>query len=596
MTEPRENWPASGGSKVKVKINARKNTRTTMANRRMKTLIFGCVFFTAVALPTVAHAQKPVPLVIQGGTLIDATGRTPIENAVIVVEGERIKAVGKRGEVAVPRNARVIDVNGKTILPGLIDGHCHLLDFMGEIYLHLGITTCPDITQNDDEWTLAQRDGTNLGKIRGPRIWSTGARLVGPPPDWALRGERGYLIKTPEEAVAAVRKKKAGGIEIIKFNEYVSPDAIKAGAAEANRLGLPVTCHCLDVFLAAEAGFAGVEHHWAPGMTSIGDVKKRWEIHERRMTGKINTADLSYFYEPENFDKIVKAMVEKNVSWSPTIATWYRPLSPSVARFKERELSILDRKEAQYLPGVLREQALGQYERYAKFPPERLNNAREGYKKIADLIRRFVQAGGIIRAGSDPNNGLPGLGVHQELVMFVEAGLAPTQALQAATINVAKTFRKDKDFGTVEPGKVADLIAVDGDPLKDIWATQNVKLVVLGGKIVDQEFHANHKNPIPAIRAWRATPQEIEIAPRSVVQGAGATTVKIATRRGFDRFHKATLAGKELETRFISPSELEATIPPQMTKAVGTYPIVVVGQGDFASKSAPAYFIVTFKP
>ena len=566
-----------------------------MTNHPMKTLIFGWAFFIALGLPTVGHTQKPVPLVIQGGTLIDATGRPPLENAVIVVEGERIKAVGKRGEVAVPRNARVIDVTGKTILPGLIDGHCHLLDFMGEIYLHLGITTCPDITQNDDEWTMAQRDGTNLGKIRGPRIWSTGARLVGSPPEWALRGERGHLIKTPEDAVAAVRKKKAQGIEIIKFNEYVSADAIKAGAAEANRLGLPVTCHCLDVFLAAEAGFAGVEHHWALGMTSIGDVKKRWEIHERRMTGKINTADLSYFYEPENFDKIVKATVEKNVSWSPTIATWYRPLSPSVARFKERELSILDRKEAHYLPGVLREQALGQYERYAKFSPERLNNAREGYMKIADLIRRFVQAGGIIRAGSDPNNGLPGLGVHQELVMFVEAGLTPMQALQAATINVAKTFRKDKDFGTVEPGKVADLIAVDGDPLKDIWATQNVKLVVLGGKIIDQEFHANHKNPIPAVRAWRATPQEIDIAPRSVVQGSGATTVKITTRRGFDRFHKATLAGRELETRFIGPSELEATIPLQMTKAVGTYPIVVVGQGDFASKSGPAYFIVTFK-
>jgi imidazolonepropionase-like amidohydrolase len=555
--------------------------------------LFFC--FMAFALPIFSHAQKATPLVILGGTLIDGTARAPIEDAVIVVEGERVKAVGKRGEVAVPRNARVIDVKGKTILPGLIDGHCHLLDFMGEIYLHLGITTCPDITQNDDEWTLAQRDGTNLGKIRGPRIWSTGARLVGPPPAWALRGERGYLIKTPEEAVAAVRKKKAEGIEIIKFNEYVAPEAIKAGAAEANRLGLPITCHCLDAFLAAEAGFAGVEHHWGLGMTSIGDVKKRWEIHERRMTGKINTADLSYYYEPENFDGIVKAVTEKHVSWSPTIATWYRPLSPSVARFKERELSILDRKEASYLPGVLREQALGQYERYAKFPPERLNNAREGYKKLEDLIRRYVQAGGLIRAGSDPNNGLPGLGVHQEMVMFVEAGLTPMQAIQAATINVATAFRKDKDFGTVEPGKVADLIAVDGDPLKDIWATQNVKLVVLGGKIVDHEFHANHKNPIPAIRAWRATPQEIEISPRSVVQGSGAATVKITTRRGFDRFHKATLAGKELETRFISTSELEATVPLALTKQVGSYPLIVVGQGDSASKSAPAYLIVSFK-
>jgi len=553
------------------------------------------IVLAAVSLPTISRAQKPALLVLQGGTLIDATGRPPLEDAVIVIEGERIKAVGKRGDVTVPRGARVIDVKGKTVLPGFIDGHCHLLDFVGEIYLHLGITACPDITQNDDEWTMAQRDGTQLGKIRGPRIWSTGSRLVGPPPAWALRGERGHLIKTPEEARAVVRKKKEMGIEIIKFNEYVSPEAIKAGADEATRLGLPVTCHCLDVFLAAEAGFAGVEHHWGPGMTSIGDVKKRWEIHERRMTRKINTADLSFYYEPENFDKIVQAMVEKNVSWSPTIATWYRPLSPSVERFKERELSILDKKSANYLPGVLREQALGQYERYAKFAPERLNNARQGYKKIEDFIRRYSQAGGLIRAGSDPNNGLPGLGLHQELVMFVEAGMTPMQAIQAGTINVAKSFRKDKDFGTVEPGKLADIIAIDGDPLKDIWAVQNVKLVMLGGKIVDHEFHANYKNPIPAIRPWRATPQEIEISPRSVAQGVGLSTLKVTTRSGFDRFHRVTLNGKQLETKFIGPSELEAIVPPQMTTTAGSYPVVVVGQGDTASKSETSYFIVSFK-
>src|SRR5437660_998682 len=305
----------------------------------------------------------------------------------------------------------------------------------------------------------------------------------------------GYLIKTPEDARATMRKKKESGLDIVKFNEYVAPEAVRAGAEEANRLGLPITCHCLDVFLAAELGFAGVEHHWAPGMTSIDDVKRRWEIHEQRMTGKINTADLPFYYEPENFDKIIKAMAEKHVSWSPTIATWFRPLSPSAERFKERELSILNNPKARYLPAVLREQALGQYDRYSKFSPERLNQPREGYKTLTDFISRLVQAGGIIRAGSDPNNGLPALGVHQEMVMFVEAGLTPMQAIQAATINVAKTFRKDKDFSTVEPGKVADVIAVDGDPLKDIWAVQNVKMVVLNGKIVDNDFHADYKNP-----------------------------------------------------------------------------------------------------
>src|SRR4030095_16895843 len=417
-----------------------------MQTRPREWVLFVLLCLTVTLLPARAGAQRNSLLVIQGGTLIDGTGRPPIEDAVIVVEGDRIKTIGKRGEVTAPRGARVIDVKGKTLLPGFIDGHCHLLDFMGEIYLHLGITTCPDITQNDDECALSQRNGTNAGKIRGPRICSTGGRLVGPPPAWALRGERGHLVKTPDEARAVVRKKKEMGIEIIKFNEYVEPEVIKAGAEEANKLGMPITCHCLDVFLAAENNFAGVEHHWGMGMTTIGDLKKRWEVHEQRMTGKINTADLAYFYESENFDKVVKAAVEKNISWSPTSATWYRPLSPSVARFKERELSILDKKAAGYLPGVLREQALGQYERYAKFPPQRLARAREGYKKLEDVMRRYAQAGGLIRAGSDPNNGLPGLGVHQEMVMFVEAGLTPMQAIQAGTINVAKAFRKDKDF------------------------------------------------------------------------------------------------------------------------------------------------------
>src|SRR5437660_4470446 len=143
----------------------------------------------------------------------------------------------------------------------------------------------------------------------------------------------------------------------------------------------------------------------------------------------------------------------------------------------------------------MREQTLRQYDRYAKFPADRLKQTRDGYKKLTDFIVRFVQAGGIIRAGSDPNNGLPALGVHQEMVMFVEAGLTPMQAIQAATINVAKAFRKDKDFGTVEPGKVADLIAVEGDPLKDMWAVQNVTVVVLNGEVVDSDFHADYKNP-----------------------------------------------------------------------------------------------------
>jgi hypothetical protein len=552
----------------------------------------------AVAALTVrsdAQINPPAPtVVIQGGTLIDGTGNAPLENAVIVIEGERIKAVGRQGEIAIPGGARVIDMKGRTLLPGFIDGHCHLVDFMAEVYLHFGITTCPDITQNEDEWTLAQRDGTALGKIRGPHIWSTGLRLAGPAPSWAQRVGLVRLVTTPEEARAAVREKKAKGLEIVKFNEYAAPDVVRAGAEEANRLGLPVTCHCLDVFLAAEAGFAGVEHHWGPGMTSISDVNKRWEIHEARMTGKINTADLPIYYQSENFDKIIAAMVEKHVSWAPTIATWFRPLSPSAARFKDKELALFDDPNTSYLPGILRERALGQYARYDKFSPERLAQAREGYGKIQDFMRRFVRAGGIIRAGSDPNNSVPGFGVIQEMVMFVESGLTPMQAIQAATINVAKSFRKDKDFGTVEPGKVADIVAVEGDPLQDIWATQNIRMVMLGGKIADTDFHASYRNPIPNPHPWRETPRQIGISPLAVVQGSGPAMLKVTTRRGFAPYHKVTLDGKELVTRFVSATELEAVIPPEAMKDAGTYPVTVIAPGDFTSRSAPTYLIISF--
>jgi hypothetical protein len=159
------------------------------------------------------------PLTIRGGTLIDGTGRPAIENAVILVEGERIKAIGTKDEIAAPKGSIEIDARGKTLLPGFIDGHGHYEDFAGEIYLHLGVTTCPDIqTTRDDFWSMAQRDGIKLGKIRGPRIWSAG-KAVGQTGDTSAMGggRRGALpIKGPEEGREMVRWKKRMGLDQIK--------------------------------------------------------------------------------------------------------------------------------------------------------------------------------------------------------------------------------------------------------------------------------------------------------------------------------------------------------------------------------------------
>jgi hypothetical protein len=163
---------------------------------------------------------------------------------------------------------------------------------------------------------------------------------------------------------------------------------------------------------------------------------------------------------------------------------------------------------------------------------------------------------------------------------------------EAATLNVAKTFRKDKDFGSVEPGKVADLSIVEGNPLQDIWMTQNVKMVVLNGKVVDHEFH-RYVNPIPEFNSWQSLPEHIVVKPYAVTQGSGPTILTISGE-GFWPFHYALLNGEELETKFVSRHELQAVIPPDAIRAPGMYLVTVKSRGEPVAQSNPAPFVVSF--
>lgn len=537
-------------------------------------------------------------LVIQRAALIDGTGRPPLEDAMIVIEGERIKSIGQNGEITPPERSRIIDAKGMTAVPGFIDGHGHYEDFAGEIYLHLGVTTCPDIqTTRDDYWSMAQRDGIRLGRIRGPRIWSAG-KAVGQTSDTTAMGggRRGaFPVKSPEEGRELVRLKKKMGLDQIKLGESLRGETLHAVVDEAHRIGFAVIAHSLDVLASAEAGVDAVEHHWSVGLSSISDPEKKAKLIADRWQGRLDTEELPFYYEVESFDRLIEAMVREGVSWSPTIGTWFRPLSPSAGRFRRRELSILDNPKAKYLPDVLRAIVLGPYRKYKKWPADKLGRIKKGYEKIEEFMRRFVKAGGTIRAGSDPNHGMLALDIHEELTMFVEAGLTPMQAIQSATINVAKTFWKAKDFGTVEPGKIADVVLVQGNPWKDIWATQNVKKVLMAGKPIDIGFHPDYKNPIPSPEPWRNIPRQIEVAPRTIPEGKKSTVVSVkATAGRVAAWHKVALDGKELKTRFVSSTELKATVPAQTIKKAGTYSVTVVSPRESGGCSTAAPLIVTF--
>ena len=440
------------------------------------------------------------PIAIQGGTLIDGAGRPAMTDAVVVLQDGRFAAVGKRGGVTIPQGAEVIDANGKTLLPGLIDGHCHYRDWMGEVYLAYGVVTCPNISNNPVEWITAQRDGVKNGTIRGPRVWASANIIDGPPPEGTgtLRRQRtSIIVDTEEEARQAVRGLVEKGVDGIKLFERLKPNVAKAAVEEAHKLGRPVFGHSLDIFTAAANGYQSVEHSWSVVYTSIQDPKKKHDLDIGRMLGKVDTADVHAQMEPAMFDKIIKAMIDKNVHWSTTWATWFRPLSSHAAEMKQRELTLLRNSQLKYLPPYILKDTESFFAKYEKMTPEKRNEVVSGFKMLQEFVRKFVAAGGKIHSGSDPNHVVPGYAVHAELQMLVETGLTPVQAVQTASLNVAEAWSRQKDYGSVEKGKVADLIIVRGDPLKNISDTQNIDSVYIEGKKIDTSFHADYKNPLP---------------------------------------------------------------------------------------------------
>jgi imidazolonepropionase-like amidohydrolase len=539
-------------------------------------------------------------LVIRGGKLIDGTGRPPLDNAVIVIQSGRFQALGRRGEVSIPAGAEIVDVHGRTVLPGFIDGHGHLEDFHGELYLHLGITTCASIElYQDGPWTLAQKQGTNLGKIRGPRIWMSGRAIGAVGTGHEAFGSRTFrdniIVTTPEEVRKAVRQKKELGCDILKVNEFLAMDLVKVACDEAHSLGMPVAAHSWDVAGSVAAGVDAIEHIWSVGYSSIPYAPARRKLAEDRLGGVIDQELAGAYYQSENFDKVIGPMVEHQVAWTPTIAKWLRPLSPSAARFRERENQILNDPNAD-LPAAVRAVTDNSYEKLLKrYTPAQLEQAKIGYEKANEFIRRFVQAGGILKEGSDPPRGMAALLMHQALVMDVEAGVPPLTAIQAATLNVARTFKKDKDYGSVEPGKVADLSIVEGDPLQDIWMTQNVTMVVMDGKVIDNGF-TKYKNPIPSFYSYQSLPLDLEISPLFLIEGSGPTTMKVRGAGGMWPFHRVMLNGEPLPTSFVSRDELTATIPAEAIAKAGTYIVTLKCEGEAFPESHRAHLVVGFKP
>lgn len=515
-------------------------------------------------------------LAIKGGTLVDVETGQLVQNAVIVLEGDRILSVTSGGDA--PAGATVIDATGKYVLPGLIDLHVHYDEWAAELYLNHGVTTAVDLG-NVYEWIKAQKDGITSGVIPGPRLFHSPPNLDGPAESDAevpKRIER--IVNNAEDARAAVRE-YAGNVEAVKVYDRLTVPQLRGIVAEAEKFNVPVIGHFTDVRIAAEVGAHGVEHTHAVA-NALVDSRLRDEVLAKVRPGyRVYPQALM---DMKRLPEIVRLMVDSGLYLNPTMrGNWQgsRALREKGFHYEDFEL-LVGNWRLWYVPLAFRLAVLKEYDEIGLWNWRDLSEYErelfeEAYRNTQRLVKAFVDAGGKVYAGTDSAHmSTPGLSMHQELELLVDAGLTPLVALQAATTNPAALMRMSDRLGTVANGKAGDLLILDENPLADIRNTRKIWRVISRGRVLDGEYDADFKNPLPRNYAedsshYFPSPEIRSATPSTVEAGADGTVVTI-TGTGFIPYSTVQFDGVKVKTVWLSTKELRAHVPRELLRP-GTY-------------------------
>ncbi len=400
-------------------------------------------------------------IALVGGQLIDGTGRPPVKDAVVVVEGDRIVAAGPRATTNVPAGATIVDTTGQSILPGLWDMHAHLQQVeQAAAYLASGVTTVRDVG-NILEFITAIRDAIEAGKGIGPRVLVSGIVDGGGP---AAIGT--VRIESRADIRPVIDRLVAAGCREVKIYSSIAPELVRPIAAEAHRRGLKVTGHVPSGMTALDAirdGYDTIDH--VPML--FGSVLPSAEMRKLSMGERMKRMGAVDLASPA-MQKVIDLLVRRKIVVDDTLAL-YELLSMTEAENRKREPGI-----AKLPPALAMQWGVA---------PELAGPAAAAFGKWVELVGLLHRRGVRLVAGTDI--GVPGHTLHRELELYVQAGFTPMEALQAATIVPARVMRLDKELGTIERGKRADLVVVAGDPLADISATRRVVEVMARGRLHD---------------------------------------------------------------------------------------------------------------
>jgi Tol biopolymer transport system component/imidazolonepropionase-like amidohydrolase len=381
-----------------------------------------------------------------GARIVTMRGDEVIENGAIVVEGDRIRALGAASEVALPVNARRVDLAGRTIIPGLFDEHAHLHYSTLDVHpqqpwkyaanLAYGVTSTHDVSATSHE-VFGQSERVEAGSMIGPRIYSTGAVLYGA--DMPMRAS----IKSLEDARKTLRRMKAFGAFSVK--SYMQPGRnqrqwILRAAREEGMLVVP------------EGG---------------GDL----ESNVTMILDGHTTIEHALPIAPLGRD-VVQLFAQSGTAYTPTLLVAYGGLSGDRWFHQHYELW-KDERLARFVPqGVI--DGLGRIRGVMATDP-----ADWHHLAVAASARDLLRAGALVNLGG--HGQMQGLGPHWEMWAFVQAGMTPLEALRVATLNPAKTLGLDADLGSLEAGKLADFAVLEQNPLERIENSETVALVVKNG-------------------------------------------------------------------------------------------------------------------
>lgn len=421
------------------------------------------------ALLLAALAQDPAPTTaIVGATVLPMDGERRLADHTVVVAGTRIVAVGPRASTPVPEGARVIEAEGRFLMPGLVDMHVHTWgETDATLFLLHGVTTVRNLFGAPQH--LAWRAEVEAGTRLAPNMVTAGPIVDGDPPIWP-----GSLVVTDaESARAAIEAHVEQGYDFVKVYNRVPSEAYDALIEEARLAGLPVDGHTPDAVGYARVLAAGqrtVEHMGGIGLlVATPPVGTGW-FGDMQAWGHV---------DPERQALWVERSVEAGVWLCPTIVVFQKMLPPKLF---ERELGS---ETMRHVPEATREQWRAMAERDT---PEGRSAASESIPGRLAFVKAFVEAGGNLILGTDTGNPLvaPGHAVHEELANFIAAGLSPDQALRAATRAPAECLGQTDRFGAVAVGLRADLLLLAEDPLVDVDRAREPLGVMLRGRWVER--------------------------------------------------------------------------------------------------------------